>query len=116
MQRQRHVSANVGRHSSRPASRSARVGTPSPLATMPSMSRLERLINLTATLLETERPLTRDQLVELVPGYKGEPGSVRRAFERDKETLRELGVPIELVSVDPLRQDSPQGYLIPKSE
>ena len=26
------------------------------------MSRVERLINLTATLLETERPLTRDEV------------------------------------------------------
>ena len=79
------------------------------------MSRLERLINLTATLLETERPLTRDEVADRVPGYTGTPTTVRRAFERDKETLRELGVPIEVGAVDPSNPDSSEGYRIPKS-
>jgi proteasome accessory factor B len=78
------------------------------------MSRIERLINLTATLLDADRFLTRDEVVERVPGYGGTPESVRRAFERDKETLRELGVPVETGMVDPTNEDSPEGYRIPR--
>jgi proteasome accessory factor B len=78
------------------------------------MARIERLINLTATLLDADRFLTRDEVVERVPGYGGTPESVRRAFERDKETLRELGVPVETGMVDPTNEDSPEGYRIPR--
>lgn len=54
------------------------------------MSRLERLLNLAAALSNTGRPLTFDEIRERVPGYTdGAPG--RRAFERDKEQLRQLG-------------------------
>ena len=57
--------------------------------------RLERLLNLTATLLDTRRPLTLDELAErLEPPYPADKTARRRQFERDKETLRELGVPI----------------------
>jgi proteasome accessory factor B len=79
------------------------------------VSRVERLINLTATLLETDRPLTRDEVAERVAGYHGSPATVRRAFERDKETLRELGVPVEVTPVDPSNPDSSEGYRIPKA-
>lgn len=58
--------------------------------------RFERLTNLLATLLDTRRPLTLEEIVERVPGYPEEKQSYRRQFERDKETLRGLGVPIEL--------------------
>ncbi|MBM3660837.1 MAG: WYL domain-containing transcriptional regulator [Actinobacteria bacterium] len=74
-------------------------------------ARLERLINLTATLLETRRPLTLDELADrLEPGYPDELASRRRQFERDKETLRELGVPITVEAVDSFGGD--QGYRI----
>ena len=60
----------------------------------PMADRLERLVNLTATLLDTRRPLTLDELAERVePRYPDDKTSRRRQFERDKETLRELGVP-----------------------
>jgi len=73
--------------------------------------RLERLINLTATLLATRRPLTLDELAErLEPGYADELTARRRQFERDKETLRELGVPITVELVDTLGGE--QGYRI----
>jgi predicted DNA-binding transcriptional regulator YafY len=63
--------------------------------------RLERLVNLTATLLDTRRPLTLDELSERVePRYPEEKGARRRQFERDKETLRELGIPVRVESVD----------------
>ncbi len=73
--------------------------------------RLERLLNLTATLLETRRPLTLDDLADrLEPSYPDDKTARRRAFERDKETLRELGVPVSVESVDGLGGE--QGYRI----
>ncbi len=58
------------------------------------MSRLERLVNLTAALLNAERPITAEQLRSRVPGYPEDKASFRRQFERDKEALRELGFPL----------------------
>ena len=60
------------------------------------MSKLERLLNLTLLLLETERPLTIDELHEKIPGYPADPNSFRRSFERDKDDLREMGVPVQI--------------------
>ena len=79
------------------------------------MSRLERLINLTAALLHTDRLLTADELHERVPGYADERNTFRRAFERDKETLRDMGVPIAVGLLDP---DDPNllGYRIRRDE
>ncbi len=63
--------------------------------------RLERLVNLTATLLDTRRPLTLEELAERVePRYPEDVSARRRAFERDKETLRELGIPISVETAD----------------
>lgn len=81
--------------------------------------RLERLLNLTATLLETRRPLTLDDLAErLEPAYPDDKTARRRAFERDKETLRELGVPVSVESVDSLGGEAgyrirPDDYYLP---
>ena len=65
------------------------------------VDRLERLVNLTATLLDTRRPLTLEELAQRVePRYPDDKAARRRQFERDKETLRELGVPITVESPD----------------
>jgi len=73
--------------------------------------RLERLVNLTATLLDTRRPLTLDELADrLEPSYPADKVARRRAFERDKETMRELGIPISVESVDAFGGDV--GYCI----
>jgi proteasome accessory factor B len=74
------------------------------------IDRLERLTNLVATLLDTRRPLTLDDIVELVPGYPDDKLSYRRQFERDKETLRGIGIPVRVESVDALGPE--QGYRI----
>ncbi len=79
------------------------------------MSKLERLLNLTAALLETGRPLTADELQERVPGYPASRDSFHRAFERDKDDLREMGVPIRLVAI-PGSDPPVEGYRIPKDE
>ena len=80
------------------------------------MNRLERLINLVAALLAAERPLDREELRERVPGYAEDDASFRRAFERDKDALRDMGIPLSLEHVDPTNVDSPIGYRIPKEE
>jgi proteasome accessory factor B len=62
-----------------------------------SSRRLERLINLVAALLDAGGPIGRTDLCARVPGY-GEGESARRAFERDKETLRSVGIPLDIVT------------------
>lgn len=82
------------------------------------MSRLERLLNLTAALLTATRPLTRDDIHERVPGYPPDGGgnsSFRRAFERDKEALRAMGIPVLTEEVD--AAEAPiEGYRIPRDQ
>src|SRR5947209_18989208 len=79
------------------------------------MDRLERLINRVAALLEAERPLTADELHQRLPGYADSTAAFRRAFERDKEVLREMGIPLARELVDPTQPNS-DGYRIPKDE
>ena len=76
--------------------------------------RLERLTNLVAVLLETRRPLTLEEIVERVPGYPPERESYRRQFERDKATLREIGVPISLEALYAFDQET--GYRIHRED
>ena len=58
------------------------------------MDKLERLLNLITALLETTRPLTAEELRARVPGYPDNLAAFRRAFERDKDDLREMGIPL----------------------
>ncbi|OHV50364.1 WYL domain-containing protein [Pseudofrankia sp. BMG5.36] len=65
-----------------------------------SRRRLERLLNLTMCLMATSRFLTVSEIGDMVEGY--EPGrdgdeheAFRRMFERDKQYLRDLGIPLE---------------------
>ncbi len=79
------------------------------------MAKLERLLNLTAALLATERPLTANEIRTRVEGYPESDVAFRRAFERDKDDLREMGVPI---SFEPLAGTDPpiDGYRIRKTD
>jgi predicted DNA-binding transcriptional regulator YafY len=80
-------------------------------------SRLERLLNLTAALLNAQRPLTAADIAQQVPGYPSvaEKQTFRRAFERDKELLRDMGIPIQLTEVP--GSDPPEpGYLIRRDD
>ena len=80
-----------------------------------AMHPLERLVNLVALLLDSPTPLTFDRIREkLAEGYgQGDPASAKRMFERDKDILRDIGVPIEVVAVD--AWDVEQGYAIDKA-
>jgi proteasome accessory factor B len=76
------------------------------------MPRIERLINLIAALLEARRPLTAEEIHERIAGYEqSSHEAFRRAFERDKEALRQMGIPVELRPLDPL-QEQEVGYTI----
>jgi predicted DNA-binding transcriptional regulator YafY len=63
------------------------------------MTKLERLLNLTAALINTVVPLTADDIRARVEGYSGSDATFRRAFERDKDELREMGIPISVLTV-----------------
>ena len=77
------------------------------------MEPLERLLNLVGLLLETRVPLTFEQIRETLEPYRQENvDSAKRMFERDKDILRDYGVPLELVDTDAWGTE--QGYVIPK--
>jgi proteasome accessory factor B len=76
----------------------------------------ERILNLTICLLVSGRYLPKSQIREAVEGYHHlSDAAFERTFERDKDELRGLGVPIEVGSFDPLFDDEP-GYRILPSE
>jgi len=77
------------------------------------MEPLERLLNLVGLLLETEYPMTFEEIRRTLPAYGGDNlDSAKRKFERDKDILREYGVPLEMAATDVW--DVEQGYTIPK--
>lgn len=59
--------------------------------------RTERLLNLVICLLHTRSYLTAERIRELVAGYDeaNSDDAFKRMFERDKEDLRDLGIPLE---------------------
>ena len=82
------------------------------------MNRLERLLNLVAALLDAGRPLSRIEIQRRVPGY-GEGESARRAFERDKDALRAMGIPVVLEPLAPEHREQGEGvegYRIPPEQ
>ena len=56
----------------------------------------ERLLNLVIALVNTAGRMTKEQIRATVAGYGDAPSDVafERMFERDKDSLRELGIPI----------------------
>lgn len=76
-----------------------------------SAAKTERLLNLTMALLATRRFLTKAEIFDRVAGYQGTAEAKDRMFERDKDDLRELGIPLVTGGVDPL-QDLEDGYRI----
>ncbi|MCW2899838.1 MAG: DeoR family transcriptional regulator [Streptosporangiaceae bacterium] len=74
-----------------------------------SRRKTERLLSLVVCLLATRRYLTAEQIRRAVPGYPGSGEAFKRMFERDKEELRELGIPLEVGSDG----EEETGYRIP---
>ena len=81
------------------------------------MDKLERLLNLTAALLNASRPLSAAELRERLGkgAYSDNKAAFRRTFERDKADLRTIGVPLEVSTLHHL--DPPvEGYRIPAAQ
>jgi proteasome accessory factor B len=73
-------------------------------------AKVERLVNLTVALLEARAPMTFAEIRRRTGYYdQADRESARRMFERDKDELRRLGVPIE-VREDPFGEEV--GYLV----
>ncbi|MBW8483409.1 YafY family transcriptional regulator [Actinomadura sp. PM05-2] len=81
-----------------------------------SRRKTERLLNLVVCLLATRRYLTAEQIRQAVPGYPGPGEAFKRMFERDKEELRELGVPLEVGSDTDGGGGEEIGYRIPPQD
>lgn len=63
----------------------------------------ERLFSLVLALVATEHGLTKSDILSTVQGYRqryapgGDNASLERQFERDKDDIRDLGVPLETI-------------------
>ncbi|MCU1515176.1 MAG: transcriptional regulator [Microbacteriaceae bacterium] len=81
----------------------------------------ERLFSLVLALLATETGLTKNEILSTVQGYRqryapsGDNANLERQFERDKDDIRELGVPLETID-DPSQSGNNQNlrYRIPR--
>jgi proteasome accessory factor B len=75
-------------------------------------SKVERLMNLVIALLSTRRFLPADKIRSSVKGYDESPSdeAFSRMFERDKNELRDLGIPLETGRVSQF--DPTEGYRI----
>lgn len=59
--------------------------------------KVERLVNLTVALLEARRPMSLAEIRRRTGYYaQDDAESARRMFERDKDDLKRMGVPVEL--------------------
>jgi proteasome accessory factor B len=82
----------------------------------------ERLFSLVLALLATESGLTKNEILSTVQGYRqrydayGDNSTLERQFERDKDDIRELGVPLETIETpgDPGNNQSSR-YRIPRA-
>ena len=73
--------------------------------------KIQRWIDLLAALLARRWPATFDELIRDVPAYAAGDQSHetrRRMFERDKDELREFGIPIETITAQD--EGDPPGY------
>jgi proteasome accessory factor B len=75
-------------------------------------SKVERLVNLVIALLTTRGFITAEKIRSSVAGYSDSPNAeaFSRMFERDKNELRDLGIPLEVGRVSAL--DPSEGYRI----
>jgi proteasome accessory factor B len=76
------------------------------------ISKVERLMNLVIALLSTRGFITAERIRATVYGYADSPSdeAFSRMFERDKNEMRDLGIPLETGRVSSL--DPTEGYRI----
>jgi predicted DNA-binding transcriptional regulator YafY len=76
---------------------------------------VERVLNLLIYLLESPNPVTADDVRRTVLGYDGQTDEAfHRMFERDKDVLRKLGVPLSRQALDAWEVD--YGYTVDPDE
>jgi predicted DNA-binding transcriptional regulator YafY len=76
---------------------------------------IERILNLLAFLLTAHRPVTADEIRMTVAGYdQASDEAWRRMFERDKDLLRRLGIPLELRPTDAWEVE--HGYVVEQQD
>jgi predicted DNA-binding transcriptional regulator YafY len=76
---------------------------------------IERLLNLLAFLLTVGRPVSADEIRSTVAGYDQDSDEAfRRMFERDKDLLRNMGIPLERRPTDAWEVEF--GYVVPRDE
>lgn len=62
---------------------------------------VERVLNLLIFLLQSPRPVSADDVRRTVQGYSDQSDDAfHRMFERDKDVLRRLGVPLKMAATD----------------
>jgi proteasome accessory factor B len=79
-----------------------------------SKRRTERLLSIVVLLLSSHRYLTAEQIRAAVSGYPDQEESFKRMFERDKEELRDLGIPLETGRANAFDDDL--GYRITRQD
>lgn len=81
-----------------------------------TQAKSERLMNLVICLLVSRGYVPKSRIRQVVGGYGNQrTDTFERMFERDKEELRELGIPIESGSFDPFGDEEP-GYRIRRQD
>ncbi|USQ78198.1 helix-turn-helix transcriptional regulator [Ornithinimicrobium faecis] len=82
----------------------------------PASVKTERLLNLVIALLYTRQPMSKSRIRTAVPQYaESSNDAFDRMFERDKDELRDLGIPLRTEVIDPLFDDE-TGYRIDRRE
>lgn len=73
---------------------------------------IQRILNLLAFLLTVGRPVSADEIRHTVAGYgQDSDETFRRMFERDKDLLRSLGIPLSMAATDHWEVEF--GYVVP---
>lgn len=87
-------------------------------------TKLQRWIDLIACLVGRRLPVSRSEIMERVPAYadrwegdESDRAAARRMFERDKDELRDLGIPIETVTYSvSFGTDRREGYELARED
>lgn len=90
---------------------------------LPKVPNEERLFSLVLALLSSEAGLTKSEILSTVQGYRqrfvhsGDNANLERQFERDKDDVRELGVPLETIeSPEQAGNNHNLRYRIPRAD
>ena len=76
---------------------------------------IERILNLLAFLLTADRPVTANEIRRTVAGYDQDSDTAwHRMFERDKDLLRQLGIPLVVQATDAFEVE--HGYTVDRTQ